>query len=235
MIKCKVLGSGSKGNCVYINVNGEHMLLDAGLSLKRIKAGLAPVLTEDINIICITHQHNDHIRSLKGLQKRNSRLKIITKETINNDKQYKIIPFTADHDVPCLNFRINDLKHNNSLLYITDTGTIFCDSLKYLVKPANIIICEMNHDIDLLLKNNKYADELKIRIGETHLSNDQTVDLLSLICTDKLEYFIAFHLSEQNNSPAYAEYEAKTAIEQIAPGCKIIIAEQNEPTGMMFV
>lgn len=241
MIKAKVLGSGSKGNCTYININGYNLLLDAGLTMKRIKLELRKVnlSAQDINYVFITHSHQDHIKALKQIRKHCPHTMIFQPETQQfyfeiKKAQAVITAFEADHDIPCWSYKIDDLKDNTSLLYITDTGTVLCNSLQYMVDPVDILILEMNHDLSLLLKNNKYPDDLKIRITDTHLSNEQARDLIELIGTDRLKYFCAFHASEQNNNGALIAYEARRGLDKVSEKCKVIIAEQGGASEMMM-
>ena len=145
----------------------------------------------------------------------------------------KAIP--ADHDVPCVNFVCGD-NQGNKLAYVTDTGSIPCESLEFLMS-CNILIVEANHDEDTLMQNNKYPDDLKVRVFETHLSNLQMTDLVRLVSWDGLQYVVCHHLSEQNNSPGLAEYHAAAAMatERCGMGCEVIVAEPTSITNMLVV
>jgi len=247
MIKCQVLGSGSKGNCVVIDIDGALILLDAGIGVRNTRKYLKQYWDKelkDIKAVFITHEHKDHTKIIPNLIKENvcvfQSQSLSFQEFLITDKQddsqiIRVQAFQAYHDAFCVNYRVTDIKNDLSLLYITDTGIILCDSLPCMIEPTDIIICEMNHDVSTLLKNNTYPDELKIRIDETHLSNEQTHDLLSLIATKRLKYFCAYHLSERNNNKAIVKYEAFSALQNICPDCKIVIARQKQPTEFMIV
>ena len=60
------IASGSSGNCIYIGSDNTHLLVDTGISKKRIEEGLAEldVRGEELSGIFITHEHVDHIQGL---------------------------------------------------------------------------------------------------------------------------------------------------------------------------
>ena len=66
------IASGSSGNCVYVGSDTTHLLMDVGISGKRTEAGLQELgLTmKDIDGICITHEHSDHISGLGVLSRK---------------------------------------------------------------------------------------------------------------------------------------------------------------------
>jgi len=240
MIKCAVLGSGSKGNSIYVDVDGIKILLDAGLNYKTTKARLDDInkIVSDITYLFITHEHGDHIASEKQMVKKHrcsvfsERVGDITHgEKIFLGAGAEIIPFRLDHDEPCHGFRVNDAD-GNSLVYVTDTGSIPCDSLEFMLDP-NILIVETNHDMDMVY-DGPYPDDLKERVLETHLENLQAHELIEAVAWEGLEYVVCHHLSEKNNSEKFARYEAESALKEFKT-CEVIVAKQNEVSKLMTV
>ena len=231
MIKFAVLGSGSKGNSVWVDIDGKQILLDCGFTYKALHRRLAIInkSPEDIKEIYITHCHGDHHgASVKWFEKHGV--------PIRTEGHFKL---SHDNDAPCVGYRIED-KDGNSLVYVTDTGGIPCDALPYLI-DANALIIEANHDTVKMIKG-PYPDDLKERVFYTHMRNEQTADVLRLVAWGGLEYVVLYHLSEVNNEPKLAEYEARMALLEAGgwgfdalDRCKIVVAKQNEPTGIMVV
>jgi len=77
MIRCHTLFSGSSGNCIYIEIDGTNILVDAGVSAKQISKSLSALgkSLSDIDAVFVTHGHSDHIKGL-GILAKNYRLPI---------------------------------------------------------------------------------------------------------------------------------------------------------------
>ena len=73
-MRFSVLGSGSRGNCVYIECGGTAILIDGGFSGKEIVARLQRIGRDvaDLDAICLTHEHNDHLAGVGVLSRRSS-------------------------------------------------------------------------------------------------------------------------------------------------------------------
>jgi len=240
MIRVSVLASGSKGNAVYVEVDGQGFLLDCGLNYKTLKKRLDDINRDPswISKIFISHSHGDHIGGVDVFQNRHQIVPVYFgggAASSPTDK-FKIEPFLLAHDEPCCGFRITDTD-GNVLVYSPDSVTIPCDSLRHYL-DASIIIQEFNYDTSMLLANTKYPDDLRIRISETHMTNESAGDLLEVVGSDKLEHVICFHLSESNNSPELAKYEAIRGLK--AAGCSpcqvtVYVAKQNEVLPLITV
>ncbi len=232
MIKFCVLGSGSKGNAVWISIDGYEVLFDCGFTFKNMRHRLAMINKhpDKIKEIFITHIHNDHCAGLKGFIKLGCQ---VWRNGVEYSGRLKVNQFKLQHDddVPCWGYVITD-NDSNSLLYITDTGSIPCDALGIMI-DCQAIIVEANHDTETMI-HGPYPDDLKGRIFATHLRNEQAHDLLSVLDWDGLKYVVGYHLSDKNNSPALAEFELKSAVKQ-GRGCEVVIAEQSKPTKIMVV
>jgi len=234
------LSSGSKGNSTFVDVDGDQILIDCGLTYKSMKSRLydnfkAP---EQIHKIFVSHSdHSDHYKGCKLFQKYHgthvygygSHLgNMHHGKVVNLPKGGKVTSFDLMHDVPTCGFLVED-SMGRSLAYVSDTGSINCSSLKYLV-GVNCLLIESNHDIDMVI-GGPYPDNLKERINETHLENSQAHDIIKMIDHPGLDIIIGIHLSGQNNSEKLARYELESATKH----AKVYLGKQNESTVIFTV
>jgi len=230
----KNLYSGSSGNATLSIIDGLYILIDCGGTKKQLVNALAihNINIPDIDYLFISHNgHRDHSSNLKYFTYHTQ----IHETTTTNDKTFTslsgkgfCVGIPADHDVPCRSFVIGD-NDGNKAAYITDTGTVTCDSLPYFI-GCNIISLEANHDTSLLLSG-QYPDDIKIRVSETHLENRQSREFLELVDWPGLKYVIAGHLSEKNNNPELVRYELEHGVKD----AEVLIARQDEATRAVTV
>ena len=224
------IASGSSGNCIYIGSESTHILVDAGISNKRIQQGLKEIglKGEDLSGILITHEHSDHIRGLGVLARKYGLPIYATKGTIAAIRRTKSLgtindglfhpitagePFTIggitvdpvhiSHDAadPVAYFFESGQKR---IGVVTDLG-YYDDVIMEKMKNLDALLVEANHDIHML-QAGSYPYPLKQRIlGERgHLSNESCGQLLSRILHDSLKYILLGHLSRENNYPELA-------------------------------
>lgn len=235
------IASGSSGNCIYTGSDQTHLLIDTGISKKRIEAGLSDleVKGDEIDGILITHEHSDHIQGL-GVFCRRYHVPIYgTAGTLNAIKMSKslgeidpelfceiqtdqpftlgdlgIHPFVTSHDAaqPC-GYRI--YSGEKSVAVATDLGT-YDDYIVEQLKDVNALLLEANHDIHML-EVGPYPYPLKRRVmgDKGHLSNELSGRLLCDILHDNLKKVILGHLSKENN---YAELAYETVKLEVTLG-----------------
>lgn len=219
------IASGSKGNCVYVGSSGANILVDAGISRKRIVEGLAliDILSEDLDAILITHEHSDHVAGL-GVMSRKFNVPIYgTEETLdkikNNKTLGKINPELFNIINPDEGFMIADLKltpfstfhdASNPVAYTLETEDkkvgIATDLGKYNdyiienLENCDILFIEANHDENMLMVGD-YPYYLKQRIlsENGHLSNESSASLICKLISHKVKHVILAHLSNDNN------------------------------------
>lgn len=241
MIQLCSIASGSSGNCIYIGTDEVHLLIDAGISGKRIKAGLDYLQVDPglLDAILITHEHSDHISGL-GVMSRKYHIPIyLTEKTWNTLKHYKTIgqidedlihfiqvdssfrlkdcvitPFKTFHDAVdsvCYTFQ----KGKHKVGFVTDTGS-YNDYIVEHLRDSNILYIESNHDVNML-QVGAYPYYLKQRILSDvgHLSNELSSTLIREIMHEGLQYIILAHLSKENNHPDLAYITAKITLEQL--------------------
>lgn len=216
------------GNCLFIESENTKLLVDAGVSLKKIEAGLESlnVSPSSLDGIIVTHEHSDHIQSLGNLSKKFNLPVFANQETFDNmpkqtDKiaaeninKFKnkekfsindidIIPFDIPHDAanPC-GFNIS--CNNDKISIATDIGHITNEILKQL-EGSKFILLESNYDSEVL-KYSKYPFLLKQRIAgpNGHLSNELASKVINYLMKDNLQIAMLGHLSKESNFPELA-------------------------------
>ncbi len=210
-----VINSGSKGNATLVFTEGATILIDAGIPIKIIEEELEKFdkNIKDIDIVLITHNHTDHIRSIKSF----SPSKIYALErTVPGSLSHvlevleptQILDFTVtafptSHDAinPC-GFMIESKEEK--LVYMTDTG-VYLSSNTPIIKNPDYLIIESNHDIQMLLHTNRPMDLIQRILSEYgHLCNEDSAFATLEIIGDKTKEIVLAHLSEEANTPEKA-------------------------------
>lgn len=240
--------SGSTGNCCLVSDGGVNVLIDAGISARRIVQGLGVLglAPQDVCGVLITHEHSDHISGLPVLVKRTG-MRILApselgevlkrvKPELSESIDYippdgglcvgdvRITAFPTPHDASAsFGYRI---EGSEVFAFATDTGHI-SDELLQGLQGADTVVIEANHD-KVMLKNGPYPPFLKQRVlsKHGHLSNDDCAKLACLLADSGTRQIILGHLSQQNNTPEAAE----TAVSEALSGrnVKIYTAPANK-------
>ena len=219
------IASGSSGNCTYVGTEETSILVDAGISCKRIEQGLRALDREarKLDGILITHEHSDHISGLGVLARRYHIPVFLTGGThdaimrsstgrnidpdvfheIREDESFRIgdmeiLPFTIPHDAAQpVGYRMTDGRHSAAVA--TDMGK-YNDYIVDHLMGLNAILLEANHDVNMV-EVGPYPYPLKQRIlgDRGHLSNENAGRLLCRILHDDLEAVFLGHLSKENN------------------------------------
>lgn len=224
------IASGSSGNCIYVGDDTTHILIDAGISGKRIEAGLnmAGITGKELDAVFITHEHIDHIAGL-GVLARKYDVPIYSTlgtiqgivccksvgdideelfQRVNRNENITVgslmiqaIPISHDAADP-LCFRISNEKQ--SVAVATDMGCVQ-DHVIESLRGLDAILLEANHDVNML-QVGPYPYYLKRRIlgDKGHLSNEASGRMLSALLHDDLKYIFLGHLSKENNMPELA-------------------------------
>ncbi len=227
------IASGSSGNCIYVGSDTTHLLVDAGISKKRVEEGLDTLglSLQDIDGILITHEHSDHISGLGVLLRKREIPVYATEGTIRKMKGISGLSHIPDDLFQAVreeeHFMIKDVmaapmqishdaaqpaayrfRHDKKWMgIITDLG-MYNEYTVACMQGMDVILLEANHDVRML-ETGPYPYYLKQRImGERgHLSNELAGRFLSRILHDGLKAVILGHLSKENNMPELA-YEA---------------------------
>lgn len=213
MLSIAFIGSGSKGNATLIKSSDTLIMIDDGLSKRRINEGLAlfNASISDIKAIFITHNHSDHIKGLEVLgddlpiyagvstfPKGSKYTRIRPYKTIKIGS-LAITPIGVSHDAPNpLNYIIED--EDESLGYVTDTGYLSDKNLS-LLENKTYYLLESNHDVSMEL-NSKRSRELINRVLSDvgHLSNAASAGYACKIIGSKTKAIYLGHISEDCNT-----------------------------------
>ena len=219
------IASGSSGNCIYVGSDNTHLLVDTGISKKRIEEGLhsLDVKGEELDGILITHEHVDHIQGL-GVFCRKYQIPIYatpgTLEGIKNYKSlgkmpeglYREISTDVDFKIGDIDIKPFKISHDSnepsgyrmehsgkSVAVATDLGnydSYIVDKLQKL----DAILLESNHDLHMLeVGPYPYALKKRVMSNKGHLSNELSGRLLCDILHDDLKSVVLGHLSKENN------------------------------------
>jgi phosphoribosyl 1,2-cyclic phosphodiesterase len=220
------LASGSKGNCIYLGTKQTKILIDAGISGKRIKEELEKIQVSlaEIDAIFITHEHTDHIQGLKVLAYKLGIPVFANHETAKGIVDYfhdcpkfkifttgesfllgdlEIHPFSIQHDtIDPVGFTIK--FDNYKLGFCTDLG--FVTSLvRHQLQECDYLYVEANHQPSMVHASSRpmiYKQRVLSRNG--HLSNEACGQLLCDVAHAKLKHVHLAHLSSECNSPETA-------------------------------
>lgn len=249
MIKFCSLFSGSSGNALFIGTEKTKLLIDAGLSGKRILEALCSIGENpaELSAILISHEHIDHVRGAgilsrkqnvpiyaneatwcameKGLGpvKLENRLTFCTGEELEIG-DICIKPFSIPHDA-AEPVGYNFFVHGKKITTATDIGHMDDELLSH-IEGNDLLLLESNHDIEML-KVGPYPWPLKKRImGEHgHLSNEVAAEVITYLAERGGKHFILGHLSHENNFPELAYQTTFNALNEkkIAVGCDVTL------------
>ncbi len=226
--------SGSTGNCSLVSDGGVNILIDAGISARRMTEGLSMcgLTPQDVCGVLITHEHSDHISGLSVFTKKYgvkvyapSRLCDILMDVPKLNAEYEPVPMSSGVNIGTLSVSAFITPHDSrfscgyriegssTLAFATDTGHI-SDELLSGLSGSDIAVIEANHDIGML-KNGPYPYILKRRVmsDRGHLSNDDCAVLAKKLSESGTRKIILGHLSRENNTPTVAYETVSAALE----------------------
>ena len=241
MVRFISFSSGSCGNCYYLGTENGGIIIDAGVSLRRLKKVFQEYdLTVDcFSAVLVTHDHLDHIRHLGSFCKHLSR-PVYTARTIHNalarhtftaptigpcrrildEGQWndvagmKVRYFVVPHDATqTVGYAI--LVEGRMFVIMTDIGRMTDEAVEF-ARQADTVVVESNYDMDMLMSG-PYTYELKMRIvqGCGHLSNDECAGAIKRFWHKGLRNIFLCHLSENNNTHDLAYRSAVAALKEI--------------------
>ncbi len=252
MFHLTVLASGSSGNCALIETASTKVLVDAGLSARRIAVRLEEigVKPSEINGILLTHEHSDHAAAI-GVWGRRHKTPVyanrLTAEALKQDTQeveWRYFPTGAAFEIGELQVQSFAIPHDavepvgfvlqhgvNSMGFLTDLG-VATKMVLERVRPVHTLLIEANHDEKLLHEDTRRPWAIKQRIlsRHGHLSNHAAAEVLAEIAGNGLRRALLGHLSEDCNSP---ELALRTVRERLALAggdpVEVLCASSPEP------
>ena len=236
MFNFRSLYSGSSGNSSLVQSDNVKLLVDAGVSCRKIENALKDldISPNELDGILITHEHTDHVQGLGTLVKKFDVPVFVNEKTLDampkqkdkipedninlfeisdyfEIKDLKIKPFKIPHDAanPC---GFNIFNKDKKISIATDIGDINKDILKHL-EDSRFILLESNYDPKVLMCS-PYPYALKQRIASStgHLSNSKAGKTISYLLKSGLKTAMLGHLSKNSNFP---ELAYKTVVEEL--------------------
>ncbi|OKL37432.1 MBL fold metallo-hydrolase [Domibacillus mangrovi] len=224
-----VLASGSTGNAIFVESDGQSFLVDAGLSGKKMDELFSSIgkKIEELSGILVTHEHSDHIKGLGVLARKyklpvyanektwramdrltgtidDSQKFIFEMETVKTFGSLDIQSFGVSHDAAEPMFYI--FHHSGKkLVLITDTGYV-SDRMKGLIENADAYVFESNHDVGML-RMGRYPWNIKQRILSDvgHVSNEDAALAMNEVIGPNTKRIYLAHLSTDNNMKELAK------------------------------
>lgn len=235
MITLHTLASGSEGNCLLVSADGTHLLVDAGISARRIKQSLAllGLTPDDLSAILISHEHTDHTAGLATLLKHHPIPLYATGGTafylrprlpqldsclhlVSPDSSFSVGPaqvtvFATSHDAgESVDYRVD--CGGDAVGILTDTGFV-PEPAAAALTGVDLLVLESNHDVEWL-RSGPYPYSLKQRIlGQRgHLSNEDAAAFARRMAECGTRCIVLAHLSRENNTPQRALAVMETAL-----------------------
>ncbi len=227
------LQSGSNGNCYFVEAGQVRLLIDAGISGRQAENRLAEHERDirDVDALLITHDHNDHARSMGIFNRKYDIPVFVTEKTyraantwrsvgeisgLNHFQAGETLTFGEQnevqvHSIPTPHDGADGvvfiIEHEQSRLGIlTDLGHVF-EGLRDVLLSLDAVILESNYDPEML-KQGTYPESIKRRIAGPggHISNQEAADLVSRVTMfGRLKWACLCHLSDENNCPKIAK------------------------------
>lgn len=264
-MQISVLASGSTGNCSLIMTKEHKILMDAGLSGKKIKELLAEigVSIKEIDSVFLSHDHADHSSGLGVLLRRYPK---ITGYANSGSWQYlldsgkvgklpvqqmgmiepgqtltlgdlTIRAFATSHDAAEPQYYVFQ-SGGQKIACLTDTGYV-SQKVKDVITDADAYLLEFNYD-EQMLRDGPYSWSVKQRILSDvgHLSNGQAAHVLLDTMTLRTKTIFLAHRSQTNNT---ADKARQTAIQVLNSGgidlsdVRLIDTHPQTPTGLIQI
>lgn len=242
------LASGSRGNALLVEFRNTLLMVDCGLSVKAVTERLARLgrTPADVTALLVTHEHSDHVQGVGRFSRRFGTPVWLTAGTALaagiqslptcrtftwgrrlSIGDVSVTPFPVPHDArePC---QFVFTAAGRRLGLITDAGHVTTHILAQLSRCDSLAL-ECNHDLDTLMAGS-YPQPIKARVASDlgHLNNHQAAALLRQVQHRDLQWAMALHLSERNNSPARVRESLRGLLDGACQ--QLHLATQDEPS-----
>jgi phosphoribosyl 1,2-cyclic phosphodiesterase len=258
-VRLTILGSGSAGNCAYIETDRARILIDAGFSLRQIRRRLALIgrVPENLTGVLITHEHSDHVQGLALL---GSKLGIPvycnrpTKDALDYEFRvpldFRLFTTGDSFDVEDVGVETFSVPHDAQdpvgyllhvpgarLGFLTDLG-VATKLVVQRIRPATVLVLESNHDVKMLQECPHRPWSLKQRIlsRHGHLSNEAAADAVEEVMNPDLCHLYLGHLSRECNTPEIAAGVISQRLQRLgAQHVHLTVTSQDTPSTTLSV
>ena len=210
-MELKVLGSSSSGNCYILDNGNEALIIEAGIRFLDVKKALDFQIKKVVGCL-ITHQHNDHAKYIKNMADSGFYVlalpEVLTAKEINGSRvkalelgkgykfgNFKVAPFSACHDVPCVGYLI-DHPETGRIMFLTDS--CMCE---YVFPGLNHVMIECNYSDRKLIESINAGRTLpsqRNRLLTSHMELETCKEILRANDLSNVSNVILLHLSENN-------------------------------------
>ncbi|MBM7840955.1 phosphoribosyl 1,2-cyclic phosphodiesterase [Alkalihalobacillus xiaoxiensis] len=262
-MRFSVLASGSTGNAMYVETASQRILVDAGLTGKKMDELFKKIDRDpkQIDALLVTHEHSDHIKGVgifarkhqlpiyankktwNAMEQQLGQLSIEQKFEFDQDtvKQFgdiEVESFGVSHDAADPMFYCFR-QGGRKLVLATDMGYV-SERIKKTIEGADSYVFESNHDLNML-RVGRYPWNVKRRILSDlgHVSNEDAALALGDVIQDKQVDVYLAHLSLDNNMKDLARMTVKQVLEQeghrVGESIQIYDTDPNQPTALSVV
>ena len=251
MITIHTLASGSEGNAALLSAGDIHILVDAGISARRVETALRELEhpAQELSAVLITHTHSDHIAGLRVLLK-HTPVPVLASPAVcaalmrqmpghaalmhplcsgdrRNIGHVTVTAFSTSHDAAgSMDYRFDCGGASAGIL--TDTGYV-TPAAEQILAGVELLLLESNHDI-AMLQGGPYPFTLKQRIlgDEGHLSNEAAAEFACRMAQTGTRQFVLVHLSKENNDPQLALSAVSGALRRGGYEASVCVAPRGE-------
>ena len=254
MIEFSLLGSGSAGNAVFVRAPTGKILIDNGLSLRQLQLRLERIgeSLDRLAAIVVTHEHGDHVKGVGVLARKTGVPVYLTRETDANLRDIGKIPekmyFEPGEVLRILDFQLSSFRVAHDAVdpvsfavwragcqlgLATDLGHA-CNVVRQRLRGSHALVLESNYCPDMIQRS-PYPPAIvqRIRSKHGHLSNQDMCSLLASLLHDDLQWVVAVHVSQQNNTAEKARLMAQQVLADHP--AKLYVADQDEPSPLMRI
>lgn len=252
------LFSSSQGNAAFIGSPAGGVLIDCGVSARRLTLALGRcgIPMDAIQGIFITHDHSDHVSGLRVFTKQ-QRIPVyaqpVTRQCLYNGKWLepeqecrilgdavecagiRVIPFETSHDTrQSCGYRL-EMPDGRKCAVCTDLGYV-SDTVENAVKGCDLVLLEANYD-EKMLRTGPYPAQVKMRIASEkgHLSNHASAAAAKMLLENGTTRLILGHISQHNNTPALALQTVEAGLAHFIRGSDYLMqAAAPETDGRMI-
>jgi phosphoribosyl 1,2-cyclic phosphodiesterase len=250
--RIQVLGSGSGGNAILLEGDGQRLLIDAGFSSRELEHRLriVGVQPSTLRAVVITHEHHDHCRGAARFARRHRVPVFATAGTFRArmlrpvvDRRviragvpfevagFELTPFAVPHDAREPVGVVAQDRHGCRIGVVSDLGS-FEPAASVRLVELDVLVIETNHDPEML-RTGPYPYLLKRRVAgdRGHLSNPDAARSIGRILDDGLHTVVLYHLSRVNNLPRLARESIGEALDRLGSAARLVLSDQFRPSG----